>query len=112
MLKEFRPWVSEALSPCFADRAFQDIDNLFDRFFGDTGYRSLVMPATALPAVNSFFKDGSLVMRFDLPGVDPKDIEVSVAGDTLTVKASRQRDMGEENNGLEHRETSYGSFAR
>jgi HSP20 family molecular chaperone IbpA len=30
----------------------------------------------------------------------------------LTVKASRQRDMGEEKNGLEHRETSHGSFER
>ena len=30
----------------------------------------------------------------------------------MTVKASRQRDMGEEKNGLEHRETSHGSFER
>jgi HSP20 family protein len=67
---------------------------------------------TGLPAVDSFFKDGSLVMRFDLPGVDPKDIDVSVVGNTLTVKASRQRDMGEEKNGLKHRETSYGRFER
>ncbi len=55
MLKELRPWVSEALSPWFANRFFQDIDSLFDRFFGDTGYRSLVIPMTGLPAVDSFF---------------------------------------------------------
>jgi HSP20 family protein len=102
MLKELRPWVPEALSPWFANRFFEDIDSLFDRFFGDTGHRS--------PAVDSFFKDGSLVMRFDLPGVDPKDIDVSVAGNTLTVKASRQRNMGEEENGLKHQQTSYGRF--
>jgi HSP20 family protein len=105
MLKELRPWVSEALSPWFANRFFlQDIDSLFDRFFGDIGHRG--------SAVESFFKDGSLVMRFDLPGVDPKDIDISVAGNTLTVKASRQRDMGEEENGLKHRETSYGRVER
>ena len=51
-------------------------------------------------------------MRFDLPGVDPKDIDVSVACNMLTVKASRQRDMGEEENGLKHQETSYGRFER
>src|SRR5438132_468441 len=104
MLKELRPWVSEALSPRFADRFFQEIDSLFDRFFGDTGHRG--------PAIDCFFKDGSLVMRFDLPGVDPKDIDVSVAGNTLTVKASRQRDMGEEENGLKHQERSYGRVER
>src|ERR1700740_1667932 len=106
MLKKLRPWGSEALSPWFANRFFQDIDSLFDRFFGDTGYRSLVVP-TGLPAVDYFLQDGSLVMRLDLPGVDPKDIDVSVARNKLTVKASRQRDMGEEENGLKHRETSY-----
>jgi HSP20 family molecular chaperone IbpA len=52
-------------------------------FFGGTGHRG--------PAVDSFFKDGSLVIRFDLPAVDLKDIDVSVAGNTLTVKASRGR---------------------
>jgi HSP20 family protein len=112
MLKELRPWVSEALSPWFANRFFQDIDSLFDRFLGDTGYRSLVIPMTGLPAVDHFFKDGNLVVRFDLPGVDPKDIDVSVAGNTLTVKASRQQDMAEEKNGLKHRETSYGRVER
>ena len=112
MLKELRPWVSEALSPWFANRFFQDIDSLFDRFFGDTGYRSLVVPMTGSPAVDCFFKDGRLVMRLDLPGVDPKDIDVSIVGNTLTVKDSRQHDMGEEKNGLRHRETSYRRFER
>jgi HSP20 family molecular chaperone IbpA len=41
----------------------------------------------------SFFKDGSPVMHVDLPGVDPKDIKVSIAGNTLSVKGLAQAEV-------------------
>jgi HSP20 family protein len=51
-------------------------------------------------------------MRLDLPGVEPKDIDVSVAGDTLTIRASRERRTDERDQDLELREVSYGRFER
>jgi HSP20 family protein len=35
-----------------------------------------------LPAIESYVKDGNLVVRIDVPGLEPKDIELSVLGNT------------------------------
>jgi HSP20 family protein len=109
MLGELQPWFSGWLS---VDRFRRDIDELFDRFFGEGGYRSPSGSMPTWPAVESFFKDGNWVMRFDLPGVEPKDIDVSVAGDTLTIRASRERRSDDGNKNFQMREVSYGRFER
>src|SRR5687768_8909035 len=61
------------------------------------------------PLVESWVKDGALHVRVDVPGVDPKDVEVSLHGRTLTIRGER-RDEREEKNG--YRETRYGRFER
>lgn len=59
--------------------------------------------------VESFTRDGSYVVRADLPGVDPeKDIEVKVDGDVLTIHGERR----EEEHDHGHSEVRYGSFTR
>ena len=42
------------------------------------------------PAVESFVKDGQLIVRADLPGIDPKNVELSVEGDRLLIKGERK----------------------
>jgi HSP20 family protein len=62
-----------------------------------------------LPRVESFStKDGEVVVRFDLPGVDAKDVEVSLEDDTLTVRGERK----DEHDGQTYREVRYGRFER
>jgi HSP20 family protein len=109
MLGELQPWFSGWPS---VDRFRKDMDELFDRFFGEGGYRSSSGLMPTWPAVESFIKDGNWVMRFDLPGVEPKDIDVSVAGDTLTIRASRERRSDDGNQDFQMREVSYGRFER
>jgi HSP20 family protein len=88
MLSELRPWFEGWPS---VDRFRKDMDDLLKRFLGEGGHRSLSGEMSTWPAVESFFKDGNWVMRFDLPGVKPKDIDVSIVGNTLTIRASRER---------------------
>jgi HSP20 family protein len=82
----------------------RDIDDLFGRFFG----RSELGRTGGLPRMESYRRDGNYVIRFDLPGVDPKDLNVDVEGDLLTVRAERKA----EEKGPEYRETYYGKFER
>jgi HSP20 family protein len=97
MLGELQPWFSAWPS---VERFRRDIDELFTRFFGE-GYYTPSQSMWRWPAgVDSYFKDGNWVMRFDLPGVEPKDIDVSVAGDTLTVRAIRGHAGDRENGGV------------
>lgn len=87
MLGELQPWFAGWPS---LDRFRKEMDELFTRFFSE-GYRSSTGSMSNWPTTESYFKDGNWVMRFDLPGVEPKDIDISVAGDTLTIRASRER---------------------
>jgi HSP20 family molecular chaperone IbpA len=82
MLGELQPWFAEMPS---LERFRREMEKLLDRFFSEIGHRSPVAIGPAMSSLESFFRDGQWVMRFDLPGVDPKDIDVSIAGNTLTV---------------------------
>jgi HSP20 family protein len=105
MFGELQPWFAGWPS---LDRFRKEMDDMFTRFFGDAS-RSLTGSTMGWLASESYFKDGSWVTRFDLPGVDPKDIDVSVAGNTLTIRASRERRSGEDSDSGE-RETRLASF--
>ena len=82
----------------------RDIDDLFSRFFG--------RPETSLggwmPPMESYRKDGDYCVRIDLPGVDPKDLNVHMEGNVLTVTGERKSRQERP----EYRETFYGKFER
>ncbi len=68
-LQVWSPMLSEL------NRFHWDIDELFDRWFGSrmgNGTGNGVLK----PALESFVADGKLVVRVDLPGIEPKDVEV------------------------------------
>ncbi|HXG50178.1 MAG TPA: Hsp20/alpha crystallin family protein [candidate division Zixibacteria bacterium] len=89
----------------------RDIDELFDRLFSfDRGGISSL--AAWMPAVESFTKDGQYVIRVDLPGVDPKDMEVSVLENRLTVRGERKASKEVDRAGYRYTEASYGKFER
>jgi len=82
----------------------RDIDDLFGRFFGRSELRGI----GGVPPMETYRKDGNYVVRVDLPGIDPKDLDVHVEGELLTIKAERKA----EERGPEYRETYYGKFER
>jgi len=51
-------------------------------------------------------------VRADVPGVDPKDVEVSVRGNILTIKGERKEEKEVKSEDYIRREASYGSFER
>ena len=56
--------------------------------------------------------DGSLVVRAEIPGVDPEDIEVTAEGDTLTISGSRRFETDAEKTGFHRKEIFEGTFSR
>ena len=64
----------------------RDIDDLFDRFFG----RSQTSLGGYVPRIETYRKDNEYVVRLDLPGVDPKDVQVHVEGNVLTISGERK----------------------
>jgi HSP20 family protein len=64
------------------------------------------------PPVESYVKDGNLVIRADVPGLDPKDIEISVLHNVLTIKGERKAEKEVKEKDYLRREVSYGAFER
>jgi len=64
------------------------------------------------PPVESYVKEGNLVVRADVPGLDPKDIEISVLHDVLTIKGERKAEKEVKEKDYLRREVSYGAFER
>ena len=90
------------------DRFNRLFNETFSRAFGDeeAPVRSWA------PAVDILENEGNIVLKAELPGIDPKDVEVRVEDNTLYLKGERkfEKEVKEENY---HRvERSYGSFAR
>lgn len=83
---------------------FRDIDRLAETFFGTPG-RPAVMHVDAERDGDSFY------VYFDLPGVDPDSIDLTVERNVLSVKAQRQRTQRE---GVESviSERPMGTFSR
>jgi HSP20 family protein len=64
------------------------------------------------PPVESYVKEGNLVVKADVPGHEPKDIEISVLHDVLTIKGERKAEKEVKEKDYLRREVSYGSFER
>ena len=102
MVRELQVW-----SPMRElERFRRDFDDLFTRFLGGS--------ETALggPPIESFVDGNRLVVRADLPGVEPKDVEVTLTGNILKIKGSRRSEHESRGRDFMHREVSYGSFER
>jgi len=97
-------------------RLSEDMDELFGQVFGNglvSGMpAALAPPVDFIPAVDTFERDGKLVVRADLPGLSPQDVVVEVANGVLTLSGERRekREVGEE--GARHTELRYGRFMR
>jgi HSP20 family protein len=88
----------------------REMDRLFDRFLG--GETMTIEHQLWAPAVDSYIKDGQLVFKAELPGVDPKDLDVSVNERVLIIKGERKAEKEERNRDYTCREISYGAFER
>jgi HSP20 family protein len=63
--------------------------------------------------VEEFTDDGTLVVRAELPDIDPdKDVELSVVGGVLRIRAQREQKTEEKEKDVYRSEFRYGSFVR
>jgi len=64
------------------------------------------------PAVDIYEDQNNIVLKAELPGVDPKDVEVRVEDNTLYLKGERKFEKETKEENYHRIERSYGSFAR
>lgn len=101
-----------------------EMEQLFDRFFGRGGSSLAHWPA--IPAFGSLFdepklrlpsldvidRDNEIHVRAEIPGVEKKDLDVSITDNLLTIKGQSSSEKKEEKGDYHRREISRSSFAR
>ncbi|MCG8436232.1 MAG: Hsp20/alpha crystallin family protein [Gammaproteobacteria bacterium] len=90
-----------------------EINRLFDSFGRYHGTEdNAVATADWSPAVDVREEDNRYVLRADLPGVDSKDIDITMEDGSLTIRGSRETSKEEEGEGFRRVERVSGSFYR
>lgn len=110
--RELTPWQTPLRAISEMQR---EMNELFSRFFGEgepVGNRWLSQSESYVPQVESWVRENKLYVKADLPGIDPKDVEVTVEGNRLTLRGQRKAEHEGAENGYLHREVQYGSFIR
>src|ERR1700712_4305809 len=84
------------------------------RLFQDSLSRLFSEPASRpwSPAVDIYENESALVLKADLPDVDPKNVGIQLENGTLTLKGERKFENQENGMGFHRIERSYGSFVR
>lgn len=104
MKKGSNKWDKLPVFSSFQDEMNKVLDNFFNR---ESSYGMDWRPVVDVAETES-----DIIVKAEIPGIDPKDIDITITGDALTLKGEKKEEK--ENTGkCYHRvESSYGSFKR
>ncbi len=91
--------------------AQREFDRLFREAFGSFG-EGEVSTRTWAPAVDIYETGNDIVVRAELPGIKPDEVEVKVEDNTLYLKGERKFEKETKEDNYHRIERTYGSFAR
>ena len=102
-----------AESPMVALRS--EMDRLFDTFLREP-LGTIDWPFAGQgrwsPAVDVAESDEEVVVRAEMPGIDPKDLDVSLSGSQLVLSGEKKESTEDQGKDFHHSESRYGSFRR
>lgn len=99
-------------------RGFHDVQSEMDRLFGEmlgglSRRRSQgEQLAEWAPTMDVLTRDGNLVIRAELPGVNPEDVDITLHNGLLTISGEHKVEEEKESGGYHVRERRSGSFRR
>ena len=109
MLRALTPWRPFRELDLFR----HDVDTLFERFFGDgERWPRFEWGGEPYPRLETHVEGNTFVVRADLPGIDPTEVELTVEGKYLTLKGKRKATEERKDEKYYHREVRYGAFVR
>ncbi len=117
------PWRDKSQVPARSEDFYdpfvtfrREVDRMFDDFFSGFGPRSMQAWSSGWQGVSPIMDVGDsekeLVVTAELPGLDEKDFEVTLAGDVLTIKGEKREENESRSGGAYQVERRFGSFSR
>lgn len=73
----------------------RELDDMFTRVFGrhERWLPALLREEEHFPAIDFVRKNDTLVIRAELPGIDPKDVDISVTGNQLRIRGEKKAEQ-------------------
>jgi len=101
------PWLSEFT------RLQRNMNSLFSTLNENSPSSEFFLRRTRLfPPINVLKQENNYKILAEIPGVKADEIELSVQGDTLTIKGERKPEVPGNNVSYHRRERSHGAFQR
>jgi HSP20 family protein len=101
------------------DRPFsslqREMNSVFDNFFRgfDVAPRGFAEGLESFsPSIDVKENDKEFIIKAELPGVEEKDIDVTVTNDSVTIKGEKKEEKEDKDKNYYYMERSYGSFCR
>lgn len=94
------------------NRMRRQMDNLWDSIFETrpTGFET--WGGEWLPSLDLSETKDEFVVKAEIPGIEAKDIDISLSGGTLTIKGEKKQEKEEKDENYHCVERNYGSFSR
>lgn len=117
MDKDIKKTDAQKTQPARALSPFEEMDQLFNHFMRRGWARPWRfewpdMPEMKLPQVDVIDREAEIVVKAGIPGVDKKDIDISVGEDSLTIKGETKHEEKEEKGDYYRSEMTRGAFSR
>lgn len=96
----------------------REMDRLFDDFFTPAEARSFAAQGTGggelagWPSLEVQETDQAFTVTAELPGIDPKDVELNLNDNALTISGEKRSERNEDDGGRRYTERSFGRFSR
>jgi HSP20 family protein len=91
------------------------MNRLFDQSYGGAtrgNDEDWALGGSWAPAVDIYEKDGNIVLKAELPGIDPKTVDVRVENNVLTLRGERKFEEEVKKDDFHRVERAYGTFTR
>jgi HSP20 family protein len=90
----------------------RDLERFFDRFTDPIWEPFETMAGDWAPKLDVSETKDAMIVKADIPGVDPEEIEIRLTGDLLTLKGEREKETAEKEECYHRVERTYGAFLR
>jgi len=90
----------------------REIDRLFDDFGRGLGTQAGAAPAALIPDIEVAETDKQIEITVELPGLERKDVDISLEANTLTIRAEKKAETEQKDKNVQLSERSYGLFLR
>ena len=94
-------------------REMMSLREAMDRLFDDAFTRPIsVSGVSGMPAVDMYQTNDDVIVKATLPGLKPEDVDITVTGETLTLRGEFKQENEQKETSYHIRESRFGSFER